>query len=243
MLCVQCGAERELGRKLCRACFNVLKASRRKERRASDPEYRDKLNIYRKLERIGEHKAHTAQQKEMNPKPVISQKERYRSDPIFRAKRRAQNASYRTPEYKQREKERYIRYREDPAWVEKARISSAIYRHAHPDEAAKVKSAEARDKRVAEAADGTLTGSVIRGLFYSAKQCPYCGDPFTKSRKSLDHIVPLSKGGTHGLANVLICCYECNRKKQCLSLTEWLLRLKRRMHSSHAKRASVPSLF
>lgn len=39
--------------------------------------------------------------------------------------------------------------------------------------------------------------------------CRYCGRPATQ----VDHVVPVSKGGTHALSNLVPCCARCNRSK------------------------------
>ena len=40
--------------------------------------------------------------------------------------------------------------------------------------------------------------------------CVICG---SKKRLNIDHIVPISKGGTNSMDNVQILCFSCNRKK------------------------------
>lgn len=49
---------------------------------------------------------------------------------------------------------------------------------------------------------------------YSATNCYYCGKPFDKNRnKTIDHKIPVRKGGTNALENLCICCQSCNSKK------------------------------
>lgn len=43
--------------------------------------------------------------------------------------------------------------------------------------------------------------------------CGYCGESVTQENASLDHIVPQSKGGTHGKANLRTACLMCNSIK------------------------------
>ena len=50
-------------------------------------------------------------------------------------------------------------------------------------------------------------------------KCAYCG---SKQKLTIDHVVPLSKGGTHTLGNVLPACHSCNSSKQTKSLQDWL---------------------
>lgn len=57
-----------------------------------------------------------------------------------------------------------------------------------------------------------------RGLSKSVKvwliksyggKCQYCGKP----GDTLDHIIPLSKGGARGSTNVTLACQDCNNEK------------------------------
>ena len=61
--------------------------------------------------------------------------------------------------------------------------------------------------------DGTLTGEAINSLFSKAKRCAQCRRRMLWGDKSLDHIVPKSKGGAHSIFNVRVICKTCNTKK------------------------------
>ncbi len=43
--------------------------------------------------------------------------------------------------------------------------------------------------------------------------CQYCGKCLTHAGSTIDHIVPVSKGGTLSWDNVVTACKECNNKK------------------------------
>jgi len=47
--------------------------------------------------------------------------------------------------------------------------------------------------------------------------CVYCGAPAT----TVDHIVPLSRGGGNGRENLAAACATCNTEKGSLLLSEW----------------------
>ena len=51
--------------------------------------------------------------------------------------------------------------------------------------------------------------------------CHYCGRQFPPKDLTMDHIVPIARGGrsTHG--NIVAACKECNAKKKWLLPTEW----------------------
>jgi len=115
--------------------------------------------------------------------------------------------------------------------LEKQRERSRIYKHSHPD---KVKRWQGKRTNLAAATDdGSLTRGVVCHLFTDAVMCPYCGDsigPRSRRRKSLDHVVPLSRGGKHSIRNVVVCCWDCNLKKKDSLLEElgWRLQDDRR---------------
>lgn len=43
--------------------------------------------------------------------------------------------------------------------------------------------------------------------------CQYCGKHFPRGELSLDHVVPISRGGRTTWSNVICCCVECNKRK------------------------------
>ena len=47
----------------------------------------------------------------------------------------------------------------------------------------------------------------------SAGLCHYCSRKFTFKELTLDHVVPLSRGGTTSPGNVVPACRECNKAK------------------------------
>lgn len=60
--------------------------------------------------------------------------------------------------------------------------------------------------------------------------CVYCGEPSTE----IDHIVPVSQGGTSEWDNLAPACTTCNRSKQAKSL---IVFLSRRAGLIHGKKA------
>ena len=44
-------------------------------------------------------------------------------------------------------------------------------------------------------------------------RCQYCGHKFSSSELSLDHVIPLSRGGRSNWENVVCACLSCNVKK------------------------------
>ena len=51
--------------------------------------------------------------------------------------------------------------------------------------------------------------------------CYYCGRPFAPSELTMDHIVPLARGGKSKKGNVAPACRDCNSKKKYMLPVEW----------------------
>lgn len=54
--------------------------------------------------------------------------------------------------------------------------------------------------------------------------CPYCGCPYPTT---VDHDIPVSRGGTSDRANLVPCCWPCNHRKgartgaEVLAMSRW----------------------
>ena len=51
--------------------------------------------------------------------------------------------------------------------------------------------------------------------------CYYCNREVGKSNLTMDHVVPLSRGGKSKKGNIVPACKECNNKKKYLLPIEW----------------------
>ena len=51
--------------------------------------------------------------------------------------------------------------------------------------------------------------------------CYYCQTPLAKTQVTMDHIVPVSRGGRSTKGNVAPCCKTCNSQKKYLTPVEW----------------------
>lgn len=54
--------------------------------------------------------------------------------------------------------------------------------------------------------------------------CHYCGGHFPPEELTMDHIVPVVRGGRSTRGNVVTCCKECNNAKKYLTPAELILR-------------------
>lgn len=51
--------------------------------------------------------------------------------------------------------------------------------------------------------------------------CHYCGQKISPKELTMDHIVPLARGGRSTKGNLVATCKECNNKKKTLLPLEW----------------------
>ena len=51
--------------------------------------------------------------------------------------------------------------------------------------------------------------------------CHYCLCSVGRAYLTMDHLVPLSRGGKSRKGNIVPCCKECNSKKKYLLPVEW----------------------
>ncbi len=52
-------------------------------------------------------------------------------------------------------------------------------------------------------------------------RCYYCGRRFKPSELTMDHLIPLIRGGRSVKSNLVPACKECNNKKKYLLPFEW----------------------
>lgn len=47
--------------------------------------------------------------------------------------------------------------------------------------------------------------------------CHYCGGHFAPNELTMDHVIPVARGGKSDKNNVVPCCHACNQSKGCLT--------------------------
>jgi len=52
-------------------------------------------------------------------------------------------------------------------------------------------------------------------------KCYYCRRDFSPAELTMDHVVPLIRGGKSSKGNLVTVCRECNHKKKYLLPMEW----------------------
>ncbi|MCP4179076.1 MAG: HNH endonuclease [bacterium] len=53
--------------------------------------------------------------------------------------------------------------------------------------------------------------------------CYYCKNEFAPSELTMDHVVPLSRGGKSTKGNIVPCCKECNNEKKYYTPVDMIL--------------------
>ena len=53
--------------------------------------------------------------------------------------------------------------------------------------------------------------------------CHYCGKKFSAHELTMDHIIPLSRGGRSTKGNVVPACLDCNQKKKYYTPVDMIL--------------------
>jgi 5-methylcytosine-specific restriction endonuclease McrA len=51
--------------------------------------------------------------------------------------------------------------------------------------------------------------------------CHWCGGSFPKEELTMDHVVPITRGGMSSRGNLVPACKECNNRKKYLLPMEW----------------------
>lgn len=64
-----------------------------------------------------------------------------------------------------------------------------------------------------------------RKLLKRTDVCRYCN---SKEELTVDHVLPLSRGGKSGMKNLAVACRKCNQDKGALTHEEYLEKLRRR---------------
>lgn len=54
-------------------------------------------------------------------------------------------------------------------------------------------------------------------------RCYHCGGSFPREALTMDHLVPLARGGRSTKKNVVVACKPCNNEKGCLFPVEKIL--------------------
>lgn len=63
--------------------------------------------------------------------------------------------------------------------------------------------------------------SLRKRLYEADPRCRYCGRLVRYGKSSLDHVVPVSRGGGDDPGNIVLACQHCNQAKADFTPLEW----------------------
>lgn len=99
----------------------------------------------------------------------------------------------------------------NPAWLEKKKVYERRYRKTEGGKAVHAAVTHRRRAAIAGTTDAPLTAvEWLAILKVNRYRCYYCKE---KTKLSMDHVIPLSKGGEHRKENVVPACIPCNSRK------------------------------
>lgn len=214
--------------------------ARERRRRAEDRIFSSALKEYHRLWRE-RNRSHLAAYRKL-PKVRLWKRKSYlnlRSDPIRVAGNKARVRSWRhqnldsvrrndrlrarSPESKDRHKVYLLRYLQKPENKEKLRESARRWRSKNPEKVRVL--LRNRRARLLSAPGKHSADDIERLLKKQEFRCYWCFSDISNGRCSVDHYIPLIKGGSNGSENIVMACRSCNSRKNALMPDEFRKRL------------------
>lgn len=187
-------------RKCCREAAAAARASNPEQKRARDREYyaknSDAILASMAKTRV-KHAGSIAARKKADYQKV-------KDDPVFKARLKAYGESIKE---QKRDYDRVYRARRADHLAE----IKAVWRAQNVSLMRAVHASYKARRRSQERA-GDTSAEVGAWLLAAVKVCHWCGIKCPK-KYHVDHYEPLSKGGKHAVANLVIACPKCNLKK------------------------------
>lgn len=195
-------AERVTGKRGCVEC-NRIRANEKSRRKRSDPEFvakERKANADRAALLRATSPEYVAKKNEANR---IYAKHKRDTDPQYVAQTKAiQRRLLDDPEYQARQRERLAKWNAENPGAKRA--------------------ADNRRRALERGADGEFSKEDVLLLQLSqGYMCIYCGKS-TREKYHVDHVHPLSRGGSNWPDNLQILCPRCNLQKNDKTHEEFL---------------------
>ena len=153
-------------------------------------------------------------------KAVLNRDKKSESDRRYRKAHKAELAAKKAADYaanrQRRVKLMQVNY---AANRDERNVYQAAWKRAHPESVF-----ASYAKRRALAGGSTRVEPVVRQAIYDRDKglCGICGQPVERSKMTLDHIVPLVRGGPHTPENLQTAHRSCNCRKWAKTMEEWL---------------------
>lgn len=125
-----------------------------------------------------------------------------------------------------------LRYRNDAAWQQHLKDAAVAWQRANRRRIA-TRNGYRRSAQQFVVTDRDLA----RLLHHHRGSCGYCHvrlseEIRTPTSLEWDHVVPLAKGGTHSVGNLIPACRTCNRRKHGRFAVQWKRVLRREQFSA-----------
>jgi 5-methylcytosine-specific restriction endonuclease McrA len=93
------------------------------------------------------------------------------------------------------------------------------YRKSNPE---KIRAKSAERRALKRSAEGSHTAAELQAQFKRQKgRCYWCGVKLPKQGYHADHVIPLVRGGSNYISNIVCACAVCNTSKQDKLPHEW----------------------
>jgi 5-methylcytosine-specific restriction endonuclease McrA len=200
----------------CVICARETALAKVRQRREQEPDYRAKQAAY-----IREKRARDGRYSRAKHSPEWHQA---RLGEVLI--RRALERTGRMPSVAQLVHVEQLRYwRDNPQARREQARQAAMRRHAWrymTDEAYRLYHRQKSKRRKATIRNSIgiqLTGKQVRARFAQfGHRCAYCGE---RGELHIEHVIPISQGGTHTLGNVIPACPACNFSKTTHEVEAW----------------------
>lgn len=172
-------------------------------------------------------------------KPGNGDKEKQRLRLLYQSRREEIKLRSRKwyADNEQRAKETKKRYLENPEHKQRAHERARSWAAANPERLQEMKDRWNREHpevgRVAQhrrrariyATDGSFTVSDVAKLYeLQSGECAGCRADLSNGFE-VDHVMPISRGGSNWPSNLQLLCVSCNRKKSAMHPDDWAARL------------------
>jgi 5-methylcytosine-specific restriction endonuclease McrA len=135
------------------------------------------------------------------------------------ARRLSRRINHSTPEeLAERDRVKARRYYAAHRAASVARVQA--YKRANPD-----RNRDWGHRRRTKLREGFIAPVDMAAIMSSRKSCTYCGRRLNASIASVDHIVPIARGGAHAAFNLVPACRSCNSRKGDRPIVEWITML------------------
>lgn len=102
--------------------------------------------------------------------------------------------------------------------IQRERLASKRWAAENPEKTRAYKSANNAKRRLRKSAGFVRTQDLVK--LQRQTKCFYCQQ--TK-KLTIEHVIPLSRGGQHTIGNLVMACQSCNFRKHAKFIMEWRL--------------------